>query len=376
MFCSESCHDEHLKLDRQVRDTIEKVQHYQDNEAKAELGFDVDVKVFLKFCGAFESIAEMKQFVDDHSEKTYSIFDFDLSDKDDPMYVKKILLIIMGLDKTYQILRPSLVYKKGSIRKSLRLIIKEPNDYLMKIFETNEQHLDFIDEVFMNIRLALVGFWPLRMSIDEDYSSFVGSYFHPSSLLVYCSCDPNTKVLSFAGKRAVWIVNRPMKAGDQILLGRTPYYRQKIDNVTPICQISRSCVPCKYRWGESINAKRVKKLSQETFTKHQFIFGDRAYAPRIMKILLDECVADINMNFDSHKYETDADQREIIATKLNEFHLAAQMITQPFFNPDARANFGKKKHPMPFFDIILCFGFLILSVVAAAVYVNSRGSFH
>lgn len=64
------------------------------------MGLDLTGKIFLQFHEAFGSVSEMKKFVDEHSSKKYSIFDFDLSDPNDPMYMKNMMLAVLGVVKT------------------------------------------------------------------------------------------------------------------------------------------------------------------------------------------------------------------------------------------------------------------------------------
>lgn len=145
----------------------------------------------------------MKKFVEAHSNKRYTVFDFDWSA--DPMNFKSILLCILGMQ-----------YNARETKNLLRNYIGEKSfmqwfaDELQLGETTSNTERDFVEKVLLKIfnshgTLNWVS-GPGGES-NHDTDRLPGYYFHPAKSLLNYSCDTNIYQYYENRKRIVWIIS-------------------------------------------------------------------------------------------------------------------------------------------------------------------------
>lgn len=320
LFCSETCFNEYQAA-RRMNETVRKVQ-IQEAKCSSSYGIDLIVKAFLELYEVFDkSIEAMEEFLDNHTTEDYTICDFDMRRLDD--FKKSMLLVLMSSVRTE---RELTMEGQGTVREFLMENDQmDSSDYIMEIFENNEDHRDFIDDVLA--KLASATSWYITLTIKTDIHCSLGSFFHPALLMLNYSCDPNITIQVFFGKKMVWIANRPIKAGSQIFHA---YVNAYYESVQRYCNYTKNCVPCKNGWSDlidhaQIEAAVIAKLRRylDNFQKDPALVSDNLID------LLAQCGESISKMFDD-EYYSNPSKREAIATKLLEFKEISNLLSDPF----------------------------------------------
>lgn len=320
LFCSKSCYNEfNIPRNRRAHETIRKIQMHQQ-KVPNNYGIDLTVKIFLQFYEAFGSVEEMKNFANNHTDE-YTIFDFDLSNPTDEMYIKNAFLVIMSTVKT---LEPQL--KSDTVRKTiLANELLDSTDYLVNIFESNQQHIEFIDKLLTKITDSKS--WYLSLFIRTYPIRSTGAYFHPSLLLLNQSCDPNITLHPFFGKQMVWIVNRPLKRGSQLT---NCFHRTYYEDPKGVCRQHLTCVPCKKLWSQTFDQAQAARVVDETIKEILEKFRKKELGTTELIDYVNRFADFINERFDEGKYYSNSDERVNIAIRMSMVKMLAILLSDPF----------------------------------------------
>lgn len=227
MYCSNEC----LKADAKE---FHKIQCSGDvNPIMASLLSDVNLnalKMLLHVLAQFDGdVTEMRKFFEEN-QTPKTVFDFDLSDKNDPMYKKKMLLAMISSKK--------IVFEDGEFKKAMleatRIVIE--NNRWLKSMWNSKENKKFLDSfllklmdasavktfvsVFCKTKLNLEESLPIdEKSMPKESNGWVMNHsavrLDPFYSMITHSCFPN--VLSkFVDNKSFWIVIRPIKAGETI----------------------------------------------------------------------------------------------------------------------------------------------------------------
>lgn len=183
------------------------------------------------------------------------------------------------------------------------------DDDLIKIFSANKRHLKFIDEVLALLNQACTVNQAIRMYNTNER---IGWSLDPCKFILNNSCDPNISIHTCHDKRIIWIVNRPIECGSQILVNVHPIYYNMDGGY--LCK-QATCIACKNRWRTSINLERVKVGVEAEL---------RAYAENSERLLDHDNLMNqfntqadfINQNFKQKDYLKNPKAREKFAIKM------------------------------------------------------------
>lgn len=282
----------------------------------------------------------MRRFLKLHEHKKYTVFDFDWSDPNDPAIIENLFLTIMGAEHDE-------ISTMGAILRCTSGIIDDIFTWFCaKLSKENPlkiilgahyvRHHDFIENVL--VQLLKASFCSYGMTILPN-DGLLGTLFHPGTLLLNHSCDPNIISRPVDQNKMAWIVLRPIKAGSQIFMHYSePYYiNESGKKSTYTCEFKSTCVPCRDGWMKSINVSSTYKQAIDSFTKHFLAkMNNCSNEKTVVKLLtchVDTCANYINRNYG--KYETDAAHRRVITVKMIELISAIELIKN-FVNPILR----------------------------------------
>lgn len=167
------------------------------------------------------SVDDLKALLEHNAGKKFSVFDFDLSDPQDPDYDKNRLL-------TFTSLMPE--ESKRMMVKAVWLMFCYDNERKFNEIWNTGHHFEFIGKLIMelflvfslnthgmswyskpsNFRALCYGDTPMR-------NSFAAGLF-PFSSLISHSCAPNCNTISVYGDKLMLYVLMPIKAGEQIFI--------------------------------------------------------------------------------------------------------------------------------------------------------------
>ena len=154
----------------------------------------------LEIVGDLDSISGL--LIDDMKK---TVFDFDLSNSDDPMYKKSLLMSVNSLSATVEVkgLESTEIYSKTAEREELQAKIAST---FLRIWATNcfNMHED-----------VRVMFGPA--SGNYEFGETFGSSIFPFMSLLNHSCYPNVTHITVDNKY-VLTVTRPIKNGEQIFI--------------------------------------------------------------------------------------------------------------------------------------------------------------
>jgi hypothetical protein len=213
MFCSEKCRDE-MYLVYQYNDFWMKALTL-DNPCCRTLGF------FQTFAHAFGSADEVQEFARQNDYKNWNktIFDYDLSDPNDPNYKQKLLKSILSFysPDSYDEIREKLVQDAISTGR-LHMTSIDGNE--MPVLH---DFLDHIETVFESSAIHNHNRLFLHEEKDKILESLTYERDHliediqllPFTPLINYSCYPNIEKLVYNGRVAHYVV-RPIKAGEEL----------------------------------------------------------------------------------------------------------------------------------------------------------------
>lgn len=241
MYCSMACMTKDKQKFHQFECGID------DNPQDQHLNFN-PLKILLHILAQFDgNVDDMKRFLD-ANEKPFTVFDFDFSNKDDPMYVKNMILATLSMSHNMNCAQ---IGEYHCLTTHHRFIVKHPK--LLSMWMS--PHKTFLDQLlckFLDVEdvKGLVScFVEVDMNLKEDgyelmdgkvdgvekieefFINRVAFVNDPYVSLVNQSCFPNI-CMKFVNNKHVWIVIRPIEAGEQLFMFRGP----GIKYVTPRLQ--------------------------------------------------------------------------------------------------------------------------------------------
>lgn len=290
MYCSIEC----MTKDRN------KFHQYEcdinDNPEDQHIDFN-PLKIFVHILDQFDgSVDEMKIFLDANGKKN-TVFDFDFSDKSDPMFEKNMILASLSMSHNMNCAE---IGKMHCLTTHHRFILKHPK--LRSLWMSpHKKYLDKLLCQFLDVEdvKGLVScFVEVDMNLKEDgydlidakvdgaskinnvYVNRVASVTDPYTSLLNQSCFPNI-IVKFVDNKHVWIVTRPVKAGEQLFMFRGP----GIKYVTPRVQRQQmmlehfgfrcDCDGCVNNWPTQQKMKKLTdaELLATSFEKLQLCSG-------------------------------------------------------------------------------------------------------
>lgn len=275
MYCSMACMTKDKQKFHQFECGID------DNPEDQHLDYN-PLKILLHILAQFDgNVDEMKKFLNSN-RKPSCVFDFDFSNKDDPMFEKNMILATLSMSHNMNCAE---IGKFHCLTTHHRFIMKHPKLRSMWM-SSHKKFLDnllckFLDvedvkglvscfvEVDMNLKEAGYDLIDQKTDgatkIESFFANSVASVNDPYLSLVNQSCFPNI-CIKFVNNKHVWIVIRPVKSGEQLFMFRGP----GIKYVTPRVQRQQmmleyfgfrcDCDGCLNNWPTQ---QTMKKLSNE-----------------------------------------------------------------------------------------------------------------
>lgn len=342
LFCSVECMNAHMELHKPIYEAVHELESMKLDQRLVHA-----VKIFLELHHHLGYL-EIQSHIELHQdEPRHSIFDLDWSSSDKSIQLKNHLLVIDSvkfdrdatIDEIKQLLpvetgakRRSTTQKKFDLTSWFTNNLKNNQNTLRKTlakFENHPTQKQFFENLFMKIFVAVGSSISLDILPDMNSNMSIGSFYHPSLLFLNHSCDPNIFIFP-AGMKMSWIANRPIKAGEQLVIcyrGMNPYYL----NLEPKkCKFADTCEPCKNDWWQSIDIRKLQRINHIEITK---IFGEidgASFDDKYFDLLvsLEQSYKFINASFDG--YHENRQQRSMITGKLLQISMILEiMLTNP-----------------------------------------------
>lgn len=331
LFCSEKCKTEH-ELNNPHHESL----HEMENQGVYK-GHTMTVKFFLKFHDVFRNIDDMREFVEQHAEEKFSVFDIDWNlPEDDPTYIKNLLLTIMSVKDQKIPLNIRKVWERDFIGGFVSDL--KPENRFKNIIETNQRHTEFLQKVVKQL-CSFYEHCLASVIMETNRDNTLGLYFHPAMAAANSSCDPNVFVKVNNSKEIVWIVNQPIAAGSEIFLlqGDRLFYAVEASKSSP-CQPKANCQPCRENWSAKFNVEALF----DDMTKKTSFFKTKADVENKEKLLkyLKNCCDFINKNYRVDYYKNKNLLQQIC---LNKMRIAMTLTT--INNPFPPSNFFYMRIP-------------------------------
>jgi hypothetical protein len=181
------------------------------------------LKMLFKVLALFDgSVDELKEFLEANKEPR-TIFDFDFSDENDPMYLKNLMLASLSIKNCRLDDVKTLVFVKcyNMIlrNKKLKKMWKSPrnrkflDELLCKLFQVYICGNESV--IYTNINVSMDD--KVRNAVQQKDAEchYIMSHIDPAIWLLSHSCLPNIAPKSFDDKTALFVVF-PVKKGQQI----------------------------------------------------------------------------------------------------------------------------------------------------------------
>lgn len=197
MFCSKQC-----------KETATKTFLRAENDSKVH---DIKQRMLfeaLDICGG--SFDALKQLMDDTEQTRTTIFDYDLSDKKDPMYKYHLLMSINSLSMIPAV-KPDII----------RYMKRHPALDLLKCDKDREIAHEFLLHAYKILTVNSFGIeWvipakPKDVDKNSVNTMLAGDGLCPFGSLMNHSCIPNVDRL-IVDDKFVFYVRRPIKKGQQL----------------------------------------------------------------------------------------------------------------------------------------------------------------
>lgn len=199
MYCSEDCLE---------KDSVHESLHYSVNDDTLPPELLPLANIALNSVRVAGGVDELVDLLHEAPSKT--VFDFDLSNPDDPAYEKNLLIAINSLAKA-----PNDDEFEMITEYAMTVCDEEPRTGKEK---------EVLRKILSNhARLAHLNLYSI---FDPKSSSYIGKALFPFMSLFNHSCDANVARFSIDDKMAL-IVARPIKAGEQIFITYGPYFNDK-----------------------------------------------------------------------------------------------------------------------------------------------------
>lgn len=231
MYCSKECMTEDKKKFHQFECGID------DNPIEQGLDYN-PLKILMHILAEFDgNVDEMKKFLITN-KKAKCVFDFDLSNKDDPMFRKNMILATLSMSHNMNCAEMG---KELCMLTHRPFIMKHPK--LRSIWASS--HKKFLNKLLLqlldveDVKDEVNCFCEIDINLKEpgydlidqktETSSKVDTFFvnkvafvnDPYLSLLNQSCFPNISV-KFVNNKHAWFVTRPVKAGEQLFVFRGP----------------------------------------------------------------------------------------------------------------------------------------------------------
>jgi hypothetical protein len=305
--------------------------------------FEFLIRFFVHCLTVFDwNVMELDKFVKAIEKNPKTVFDFDFSDRDDPMYEKNMLGV--SLAKTlkapvlHQLTSYSIFQQLSTYAKQHRKL-KVLMDSHAKLFESLmiKKYTEFVTqpqpEVWFSKSVNIK-----RCSIDEGFvqkhklkqesstilSESIGTAHHPSNSMLRMSCATNTQGI-FVSDKLVTYVCKPIKAGSEIF--RSALFT--FEDFGPAAQRKAKYVFFEYHCDCEACINDCPTTERMRRTDPSFQFSDvRAFAPNNQA---KKNIARNNAYIDHHSKEHEPTQ-EVYITIINN-HKELSGLARPSFYP-------------------------------------------
>lgn len=255
----------------------------------------VPLKFLLQALSLFNwSFADLKTFIVDHENKSYTVFDFDLSNPDDPMYEKNLLLAYLGIDvyfcapfdpmelvvrfdrfaQHHPLLKP--IFNKKKNHKFLSRLMK--HFFCLQEFYT--QH---------NLITTQAVSEGIRKADHKVCVQVIGFVWHPLAMVLNTSCVPNVDLEVLDDGRTAWVVTRPIGAGEQLFCCYSFINRwtvqdkeSRMRNIAKYFEFVCDCQACKYDW-------KVPDLDIDKMMEPERLISGLIDREKARKAFIDNC---------------------------------------------------------------------------------------
>lgn len=305
MYCSIDCKAEHEKL----------IHHVECNKKPLPSVLIVCTKMILTAVSIAGDLNKLKSLLS--SSKNPTVFDFDLINSNDPLHVKKLLMVVNSMAMSEN--------SKIVISEKMKSTFDFPP--FKSLWKTDEER-EYLIECFHN-QLRIHNTNQLEMGehtlVDSPEESFwyvktIGSGLCPFASLFNHSCDANVKRTCIDNKIA-FVVSNPIAAGEQLFLsyGYSSYRVPKEERQKQLQRFSFTCdcKACVEDYPEMID-----------LVKHDVDFVDTEFTSMSVETAIDQFKRNckyIEENFNNHPcYET-------TMTMIHNDHLLHQ-ISRPSFD--------------------------------------------
>lgn len=225
MYCSEECRQDHHDI-----------FHHFECGIRDKANSRVPIMFLQRAIKIAGGVTELRELLGD-STTPRTVFDFDLSNPEDPSYKKNMLLAVHGLSTTVR--NDSGLSEEDSLLLDTTKFQCLP---LNDIEEMTDEERDFLFELYRHC-MAINHSNQYQMKhhsrdIGPDYIKLqlnkpIGNGLFPFASLLNHSCEANVKRITVENKFAIVVV-RPIKAGEQLFisygLGHTKYSKEKRRN--------------------------------------------------------------------------------------------------------------------------------------------------
>lgn len=261
MFCSDKCQQNAMNEFHQYECNI------IDNP---KMKLDFTLRLLIKCLNIFDNdVSEFQKFVEGN-EKPATVFDFDFSNPDDPMYLKNMILVMLSVQNNAAYCKILMLAMENEIQDfidchdNLKQLWTNDSNFLNEMLDklsfpiTFLTHMSafFSKDINLPTETSLGKLQKLlkpKSAREKMYEQNAGQGLYPAFCLLNGSCDPNIFVVSVSNK-LVWIVSKPTPAGSQVFCRYTqPFYncgsvsyRQKMLNQS--YGFRCCCSACRSNW--------------------------------------------------------------------------------------------------------------------------------
>lgn len=273
MYCSIECMTKHKNKFHQYECGVD------DNPEDQHIDFN-PLKILVHILDQFDgNVDAMKKFLD-ANRKSSSVFDFDLSDRDDPMFEKNMILATLSMSHAMNCAEMG---RYHCLTTHHRFIMKHPklralwmsphkkylDKLLCKLLDVEDVKGLVSCFVGVDMNLKEDGYDLIdaktdgASKVDDTYVNRVGFVNDPYVSLLNQSCFPNVS-MKLVNNQHAWLITRPVAAGEQLFMFRGPGRKY----VTPRLQRQQmmleyfgfrcDCDGCVNNWPTQ---QKMKKLS-------------------------------------------------------------------------------------------------------------------
>lgn len=189
-----------------------RVHHVQCNKKPLPPVLVVCTEMLLTAVSIAGGLNDLRQLLEKTERKT--VFDFDLSDKNDPEYLKNLITVVnsMAMSENSKIVMTEKMKKTFNFAPFSSLWeTEDEREFLIECFH-NQLRIHNTNQLEMGVHR-------LESADDGDFWCVkpIGSGLCPFASLINHSCDANVKRVTFENKIA-FVVAKPIEAGDQLFL--------------------------------------------------------------------------------------------------------------------------------------------------------------